>query len=519
MRRASQYLCLLALALFFLSSGGRGIGKPFTRGADVAGWTASMAGNIRADLSPLPPITGGTDVRGDGSSPAEFDHPEATPRWHQSPLPYYLTRGAFMWFGPSEFVTRLIALLFSLASGLLLYGLLLDIWNRETALLGLFAYWASPPVVVFAMSNNHIVLSLATTVLAIWLWIRSFDRRGKGWLVGALATSVLAMWTYWHAYFLPLVFAQAEFRHRSGPGRKLRCLIWGVLPAASFATFLLAYHFVNPDGPRELVETVLERSGASGAVWNPIGTLEFLAEYMRGLYGNPFIFLVVAYLGLLFARWTVLTPVQETTLLALGLCPLLYWMSMARIASLEPMLNILLAAQLLAVCFARGTLDILRSRQRALLAPLVFLLAVQVWDNSDKWQLGLYNIYNEEGHMVALRLHELTRPGDVIFEDGHEIGPGRLMYYAPQRAIIKLPNYPAPPAIHPADYIDSTLKHFSEKRRVLLVTTTPRTLEVVTIQAFNARNLCIIKIETYSAWSIYAVARKHTGPEGAGCPP
>ena len=142
--RPQIFILVFLLFCFFLANAGSGWKGPFTRGADVAGWTASMAGNVRATLSCMTPPQTELGSSGGDLVFCMFGHPDARPLWHQSPLPYFLTGIAFKYFGSSEKVARLIPLIFTLLAGFLLYRTLAEVWDGPTGLLGLFAFWMSP---------------------------------------------------------------------------------------------------------------------------------------------------------------------------------------------------------------------------------------------------------------------------------------------------------------------------------------------------------------------------------------
>ncbi len=466
-----------------------------------------MAGNVQATLSCKAPTHAEISSNEGEIIYCMFQHADAKPFWHQSPLPYLVSAVAFKNWDSSEKVARLIPLIFTLLAGFFLYRLLADLWDTQTALLGLFAFWASPPVIVFAMSNNHIVLSFATVLLSIYVWTKAFNNTSRLWMVAAAVSALLAMWTYWHAYFLPFFFAFAEFRYGSLPSRTRRALAWGALPFLSFAAFLLFQYQQNPDGVRDLLETALSRSGVSDSSWTVGEALKGIAVEISDLWHPVFLVVALAFIVLLFTRGIPLSdPRQITVLAVLAGSPVLYWFAMARVAASELMFNTLLAAPFLAICFARGMREILQARLAVFYLPVIALVASNVLWNADSWQSRLYNIYNNEGYEVATLVRQITKPGDFVFEDGHEIGPGRLMYYAPQRVVVKLPNFPAPPGIHPVDYIESSLRKVSG-REVYLIALTTRTPTVISEELFSRRGLRLQAIRTYSAWTIFKIER------------
>jgi hypothetical protein len=170
-------------------------------------------------------------------------------------------------------------------------------------------------------------------------------------------------------------------------------------------------------------------------------------------------------------------------LVILAGAPLLYWVAMARIAACEPMLNALLLAPLLAVGFALGV----RQLPRALIAPVLVFATWHVIDHRLEWQTTVYNIYRKEGYEATQILLELTRPGDTIFEDGDEIGPGRLMYYAWDRKVVRVLG-----PVTPCEYIKPRLRSSA-----FLVTTKDPSVFA---------GLSLREVKVFSAWHIYAIA-------------
>lgn len=361
-------------------------------------------------------------------------------------MPYWLTAATYKVFGPSETVTRAIPLVFTFLSGLLIYLILLLKLDETAAMIGTLAFWLSPPVIIFAMSNNHIVFSLTTILLAVYLWLRYPQRFAL-----VCTFTVLAMWTYWQAYFLPLVFACKEKRIR-----------WLLLPAVSFITFLAFKYAMLPE-PLELFTTMGNRSGIALGEFTPFDTFAILGNESIYLWGA--IPLLVALIG--FNRITFV----------LALCPVLYWLAMARIASLEPMFNTLMLAPAIAVAIAYGAK---RLPQAAVL--VVFMLAFNVSLHRNEWPDRLYNIYREDGYELTQRLIRLTKPGDTIFEHEHLIGPGRLAYYAWDRSVVVIPDE------HPAGFI--------EGKSGYLVTAKPDTFLTVNKS----------EIGRFSVWHIYQLS-------------
>ncbi len=502
MTKRHTLLLVLGLLWLFLAYGGSGLSRPFTRGADIAGWTAATAANARAIN-----VSERWFPYGIGQPLPELDALENLLYLHQSPLPYFITASAFAVFGATESVARMIPLLFTLAAGFLLYGLLVRLWDARVAMLGLAVFWLNPTTVTFAMSNNHIVIAQFTVLLALWAWISASEHATTRTTAVAFACTVLAMWTYWHAYFLPLFFAYAELRLTPQKDRNYKkAALWLVLPALSFSLHLLLYFSAYASGPGELISTVLNRSGIETGAWKPMRTLRDLGLVLVSLWHIGVTTIALAFLALRFTKYgKPLSGSQKIFLLSLGGAPLFYWIFMARIASAEPLLNLVLIAPFAAVCFACGSVEVLRGKLLILSVPVIVLSVTQIAVDNDKWHQRLYSYRPEEAVQVSLLAREISKNGDVLFEDGHEIGPGVLVYYAQGRAVINSENFLIKPRQHPGDYLVHVLQKLSPERTSYLVTTSERLQVSELPERLQAEGYRLQPIRDYSVWKIMRI--------------
>jgi hypothetical protein len=501
-RKISLFLALLLFV--FLATATVGWNRKFTRGADIAGWTASTAVNARAmiDSDRWLPF-------GIGYPLPELEPLENLLYMHQSPMTYYITAAAFSAFGPTEAVSRLIPLLFTVAAGFVLYRLLARLWDAETGLLGLFAFWMSPTIITFGMSNNHIVISLFTVLLAVYLWCESTRTNSDRLWFAAVACTVLAMWSYWHAYFLPLIFALGDFRSNSARNRHLRIYLWLALPVLSAGTHLLSYYLAYPAGPAELLATALNRSGLQQGAWKPWYTLKKLIIEAYQTWHILVTFFVLAFWGWrVMSKRVRLDVVQQTCLLALGACAVLYWLIMAGIAAVEPMFNILIVTPFLATCFARGVRETITARFSGALLPVLVLPVLYVLQNQDQWQDRLFLHRNAEAVQLGQLIYGLTKKGDVVFEDGSEAGPGVLAYYARGRAVINTSNFLIRPSVPPIEYVDRILRKISKDRGMYLVTSTVRIPQIISPERFAERGYQLHYLQDYSGWTFFRISRR-----------
>lgn len=505
MTKRHTFLLILCLLWLFLAYGGSGLSRPFTRGADIAGWTASTAANARAinDSERWFPY-------GVGQPLPELDALENLLYLHQSPLPYYITASAFAVFGAKESVARMIPLLFTLAAGFLLYRLLGRLWDTRVAILGLAVFWLNPITVTFAASNNHIVIAQFTVLLALWAWVSASDTaHSHRTTVFAFSCAILAMWTYWHAYFLPLFFAYAELRLKSPKDRDYRkAVLWLALPAVCFALHLLLYFSAYTSGPGELIATALNRSGIEAGAWKPVRTIKQFGLTLISMWHIGVITLALAFLAIRFTKFgKPLDRNQKIVLLSLGGAPLLYWIFMARIASVEPLLNMVLITPFVAVCFACGSVETLRGKLLMLSVPVIVLSVAQIEVDNKGWQQRLYSYRPQEAVQVSLLARELSKNGDVIFEDGYAIGPGVLAYYAQGRSVINTENFLIRPRQNPNDYLIHVLQKLTPERTSYLVTTSERLQVSELSERLQAEGYRLRPLRDYSVWKIMRVER------------
>lgn len=505
MTKRNTILLVLCLLWLFLAYGGSGFSGPFTRGADIAGWTASTAANARAIN-----VSERWFPYGVGQPLPELDALENLLYLHQSPLPYYITASAFAVFGAKESVARMIPLLFTLAAGFLLYRLLERLWDARVAMLGLAVFWLNPITVTFAASNNHIVIAQFTVLLALWAWVSTSEAaHSRRSTTLAFACTILAMWTYWHAYFLPLFFAYAELRLTAPKERNYRkAALWLALPVICFALHLLLYFTAYTSGPGELIATALNRSGIEAGAWKPVRTIRELGLVLVSLWHIGVVTIALAFLAMRFTKYgKPLDRNQKIVLLSLGGAPLLYWIFMARIASVEPLLNLVLITPFVAVCFACGSVEVLRGKLLMLSVPVIVLSVAQIAVDNNKWQQRLYSYRPQEAVQASQLARELSKNGDVLFEDGNAIGPGVLAYYAQGRAVINLENFLIKPRQNPDDYLIHVLQKLSPERTSYLVTTAERLQVSELPERLQAEGYRLRPLRDYSVWTIMRIER------------
>jgi hypothetical protein len=497
-------LLFVVVVCIFLAYAGSGLHKQFTRGADVAGWTVSTAANSLSILD--------TDrwlPYGVGFPLPELDPLENLLYLHQSPLPYYITSAAFAVFGVKESVARFIPLACILAAGFLLYGLLSRLWNPTVATLGLAAYFFNPTIVTFATADNHIVIAQFTVLLAFALWLRSHDMpRSRARFMVAYAATLLAMWTYWHAYFLPFIFAYESVRPKSATQPSYRrAAIWLALPAVAFALHLLLYVTVYKMGPFELLSTALQRSGVSGGAWTPLKAVRELIVELANLWQGGVVALSVAFIASRFLpQKESLTSRQTALLISLGLPPLAYWICMPRIATVEPMFNLVLIAPFVSTCFALGATQILGHRLLPVPVALLLLALIQIAADHDKWRHRLY-AHRPEDVQVSILARDNSNQGDVIFEHHTGIGPGIVAFYARGRAVLNSENFLLRGSLPPADYMLRILEKLSPHRSTYLLTAAHGSdLESVE-KSLLSRQYTLRQMQERGGWKLMAIDR------------
>lgn len=136
------------------------------------------------------------------------------------PLLYYALLGGWMHFaGESPLAVRLLSVLFSLITLCILYALVRDVFDQQTAIAALLITTIAPFAVQYAQEARMYSLLGLLLTLATWCYVRgsrgiSAKRAGVGWWIGFAVCAGLSMYTQQLAAFYLIAIGTAALLSR-----------------------------------------------------------------------------------------------------------------------------------------------------------------------------------------------------------------------------------------------------------------------------------------------------------------
>ena len=237
---------------------------------------------------------------------------------HHPPLTSISIAVSFYLFGVSEFSYRLILILFTLCSVLLVYTIARRSYGVRTALLAAFIF-SVMPVTTFYGRSNFEPLTQMLLLLSVMLYLRWFDDRRPGKFYLFLAIYAISLLTDWPVYFLglliPLHFFLAEKKNFF---RQPKIILVPLTTIAGFALFLYYCYLVQPQAIQDFL---LQLKIYLGAVRDP----ELLSRLRQSsAHGGELIdFTAIQFTRVLFNNFLLFFLYPVLVLSAFGFCRLI----------------------------------------------------------------------------------------------------------------------------------------------------------------------------------------------------
>ncbi len=276
------------------------IGEPWVgrhEGWNGAVWSLAARAHVEYGLGAT---RLGAVTNGDHDRPADFvyyaDHP---------PLLPLAVAGAFALLGEHEWAARLLSVLASLGSLVLVYLIGRELGGAPLALLAAFVFAFLPMSAFYGRMVDHEAPTGFLALLAVLLYLRWRASRRGGWLAASLAVLALGMGFGWPAYYLAGLLPLHHLLVPDGGRRDWRVLAFPAVALAAFALFLAHVWLLRGgDGLRELAAMFATRTGAGTADYHEgpaerftwLGFLWLWAKRGAGLFTLPA--LLAAALGL-----------------------------------------------------------------------------------------------------------------------------------------------------------------------------------------------------------------------------
>ena len=165
---------------------------------------------------------------------------------HHPPLLSLLLAAMFVVLGEHEWVARLLPILFSLATALLLWQTLRECVGTRAATLGAAVFAACPMELHFGKMVNFEPLMLVWMLVALRCLQHWQEDHRTRWLAATLGAFALGLWTEWPMYILAAVVAAMLFAQRRPPATRAAWMIIG-LTVMSVILIFLHIRLVRPD--------------------------------------------------------------------------------------------------------------------------------------------------------------------------------------------------------------------------------------------------------------------------------
>ncbi|MDD5351329.1 MAG: glycosyltransferase family 39 protein [Chthoniobacteraceae bacterium] len=250
---ALSYLALGAVFFSFAYFLTQDIDRPWVNQIDFNGavWSQAAHNILRAGL-----------LETQGASTAFYFGPLPIPNagyyLHHPPLLHLGIAVLFSLLGEHEWVARMVPIVCTLCSALLLWLLVRDTLGRRTALFCTAVFASLPMSLRYGTMVNFEPVVLCLILAALYA-LRHWEQTGRPvWKTLFFASLLVGMWVDWAMH----LFALALFAWwMTRPGRPARRLAWTVLAMTGICGLLYLVHtqFLRPDALQDLQRTFLVR--------------------------------------------------------------------------------------------------------------------------------------------------------------------------------------------------------------------------------------------------------------------
>lgn len=226
------------------------INRPWTGHHDwnSAVWAQAARNNLRAGL------------RTTWGVPASLYYgplpipPEGYYVHHPPALPLAVTAAFALW-GEQEWAARLVPIVCSLASTVLLWLTVRRWAGPRAATLAVFVWLLLPMELYYGRMINHEPCALLWMLAAVWM-LQQWEQEGRTrWAAGLLLCLLLGLWTAWSVYIFSLILAGYLFvRGKHGAATAVLAAI-----AVTALLFLVQIRLVRADAWQDLFQATMRQ--------------------------------------------------------------------------------------------------------------------------------------------------------------------------------------------------------------------------------------------------------------------
>ena len=254
-----RWVALFAIVLIWLATVlSANIKRPWINALDYNGavWSQSAHNILRAGLAQTL-----------GASSGFYFGPLPIPAWgyylHHPPLLHLAITGLFALFGEHEWVARLLPIVCSLTTLVLLWLLVRSCAGSRTATLSAAVFACLPMELRYGQMVNFEPCILMLIMSAL-LCLRYWDLSGKAvWQHCALGLILVGLWVDWAMYIFVISLCMCWLCRLHNGRRFVRILLIAV--SFSAAAYLIRIRLLRPDAWQNLAHAFFVRLGASGS--------------------------------------------------------------------------------------------------------------------------------------------------------------------------------------------------------------------------------------------------------------
>jgi len=286
--RDSRAWIIVALGaiVFLVASLFRTLNLPWVEEDNVFGAAYAQAAqnNLRAGLSVTAGVPATLYV---GPLPIP---PDAYYVHHPVLVPLLIT-GAVAILGEKEWVVKLVPIICSILSAVLLWLLAENAMGKRAAVF-VVAFFVTLPMELHYGDLVDYEPCLVMWMLAALVCLRNWEvRRTPRWAVLAALCCFCALWTDWPGYLFTIAVAVSFLLRKEKPSRRFAFLLLGIT-SGSAILFLFQIRYVNPEAWRDLWTAITMRLGNglqpgssanSAGVGPQFGFAEWLARILQSL--------------------------------------------------------------------------------------------------------------------------------------------------------------------------------------------------------------------------------------------
>jgi 4-amino-4-deoxy-L-arabinose transferase-like glycosyltransferase len=181
---------------------------------------------------------------------------------HHPPLLPLLLAAGFYVIGENEATARLIPILSSFGSILLVFALSARVYDRRFAVIVTCLFASLPGILFFGRMPGFEAPTLFFILLAVWFYLRFLDDSKRSSLLGLYLALAAGLLTDWPAYLLvPLISLHCWLFFKDTSWRKSIVLGLPIFAAAIFTVFQAQSFLVDPDSFNDLLNQGLVYMG------------------------------------------------------------------------------------------------------------------------------------------------------------------------------------------------------------------------------------------------------------------